>query len=108
MAAVLAVRRKDIAGEFARGFVGMTREPVDLEVLVAAREALVAEIVGAMPHEHRQFLLAFERGGPDWPALNLETAAELPAVRWRQQNLDSLKDEKRQALVRQLEEVLTI
>jgi len=59
-----------------------------------------------MPNAHRQFLLAFERGEPDWPALNLEAGAELPAVRWRQQNLDGLKAEKRQALVRQLEEVL--
>jgi predicted nucleotidyltransferase component of viral defense system len=106
MAEVLAVRRKDIAGEFARGFVGMTRQPVELETLLAAREALIAGIVGAMPDAHRQFLLAFERGEPDWAIPDLESAADLPAVRWRQQNLDSLKVEKRQALVRQLEEVL--
>lgn len=107
MAEVLAFRRKDIATEFARGFVGMTRQPVELETLLAAREALIADIVGAMPDAHRQFLLAFERGEPDWAVLDLESAADLPAVRWRQQNLDGLKADKRDTLVRQLEEVLT-
>jgi predicted nucleotidyltransferase component of viral defense system len=106
MAEVLAVRRKDIVAEFDRGFVGMTRQPVELAALLKAREALIEEIVGAMPDAHRQFLLAFERGEPDWAVLGLETAADLPAVRWRQHNLDGLKAEKRQALVRQLEEVL--
>lgn len=106
MAEVPAVRRKDIAAEFERGFVGMTRQPKEMEALLKAREALIEEIVGAMPDTHRKFLLAFERGEPDWATLGLGSAADLPAVRWRQHNLDGLKAEKRQARVRQLEEVL--
>ncbi len=72
MAEVLAVRRKDIKAEFERGFVGMTRHPVELDDLLAAREALIDEIVGAMPDAHRQFLLAFERGEPDWSAIGMD------------------------------------
>ncbi|MCH8491548.1 MAG: nucleotidyl transferase AbiEii/AbiGii toxin family protein [Oceanicaulis sp.] len=106
MAEVLSARRKDIAAEFERGFVGMTRQPVDLTDLLAAREALVNQIVGAMPEAHRQFLLAFERGEPDWSPVSLEAAAGLPAVRWRQHNLDGLSAGKRAALVAQLEAVL--
>jgi len=106
MAEVLAVRRKDIKAEFERGFVGMTQQPVELDDLLAAREALISEIVGSMPDAHRKFLLAFERGEPDWSAIDLKGAADLPAIRWRQQNLDSLSIEKRETLVRQLEEVL--
>lgn len=106
MAEVLAARRKDIKAEFERGFVGMTRQPVALDDLLAAREALISEIVGSMPDAHRRFLLAFERGEPDWSTVGLEAAANLPAVRWRQQNLDSLSAEKRGTLVKQLQEVL--
>lgn len=106
MAEVLAVRRKDIKAEFERGFIGMTRQPVELDDLLAAREALTASIVRSMPDAHRQFLLAFERGEPDWSTIGLEAAADLPAVRWRQQNLNSLSAEKREALVKQLEEIL--
>lgn len=103
---VLEVHRKDITAEFERGFLGMTREPVALDELLSAREALVGEIVEHMPDAHREFLLAFERGEPDWSAPDLASAAGLPAVRWRQRNLDSLGSEKRAALVAQLERVL--
>ena len=106
MAEVLSARPKDIAGEFERGFVGMTRQPVDLTDLLETRETLVSNVIGGMPEVHRQFLLAFERGEPDWAAIGLEKAAGLPAVRWRQHNLDGLRVEKRIALVAQLEAVL--
>lgn len=106
MSEVLAPTRKDISGEFARGFQGMTDESVTLEELIAAREALIAAAIGGMPDAHRRFLISFERGEPDWPLLALDGVAELPAVRWRQQNLDKLGGPARAALVTRLQEVL--
>ena len=106
MSEVLAPTRKDISEEFLRGFEGMTDKPVSRDELVAAREALIADIVGKMPKEHRRFLVGFERGEPDWSLLKVPVAPDLPAVRWRQQNLDKLSSEKRGALVARLEEVL--
>jgi predicted nucleotidyltransferase component of viral defense system len=103
---VLLAKRKDITVEFNRGFVGMTGEPVTIEELVAAREALIADIVGNMPAAHRQFLVSFERGEPDWTKLGLPAVAAMPAVKWRQHNLDKLSSEKRAALVANLEKVL--
>jgi predicted nucleotidyltransferase component of viral defense system len=103
---VLRARRKDISEEFLRGFNGMTENPVTVEELVAAREALIADIIGKMPAGHREFLIAFERGEPDWNLIGLPAAASLPAVRWRQLNLDTLTREKRAALVGELEKVL--
>jgi predicted nucleotidyltransferase component of viral defense system len=107
MSEVLAARRKDISDEFLRGFEGMTEHPVSREELLAAREALIAEIVGKMPDSHRRFLVSFERGEPDWALLGVPGAAELPAVKWRQQNLDKLTKEKRAELVEALEKVLS-
>src|SRR5680860_108904 len=49
---VIAVRRKDISREYERGFAGMTREPVALEELLAAREATIETAIGNMPDEH--------------------------------------------------------
>lgn len=106
MAEVLAPTRKPLETEFARGFEGMTREPVSLEELVAAREALVTAIVGDMPDEHRQFLLGFKRGAPDWTLLGVPAAAELPAVRWKQLNLAKLSEMRRSNLIAALEAVL--
>jgi predicted nucleotidyltransferase component of viral defense system len=103
---VLVARRKDISEEFLRGFNGMTDKPITFEELVAAREALIVDVVGKMPDAHRKFLISFERGAPDWPLLGLPAAAELPAVKWRQLNLDKLTPEKRAALIAGLERVL--
>lgn len=103
MPEVLAPRRKDFSDEFLRGFEGMTEEPVSREELKAAREELIVEIVGKMPEAHGKFLLSFERGEPDWKLLGVPGAAELPAVKWRQQNLDKLSKEKRAELVKALE-----
>lgn len=106
MAEVLAPTRLNITHEFEHAFEGMTDEPVSLEELLRARETLIAEIVGNMPAEHRQFLLSFERGTPDWSLLGLNGVANLPAVRWRQQNLEKVKPAPREALVARLREVL--
>jgi predicted nucleotidyltransferase component of viral defense system len=106
MSEVLAPRRKEIDEEFKRGFDGMTDKVVSLKELVEAREAIIAEMVGKMPDKHRQFLLSFERGKPDWALLDVKDASELPAVKWRIQNLHKLSDEKRAALVAALEKVL--
>jgi hypothetical protein len=94
MSEVLAPTRKDISDEFFRCFEGMTKHPVSRDELVAAREALIGEIVGEMPDSHRRFLISFKRGDPDWALLGVPAAAGLPAVRWRQQNLDKLTKKK--------------
>ena len=103
---VLAPSLKDISGEFERGFVGMTDQPLQLDDLVEARASLIAAVTGQMPEEHREFLLSFERGSPDWSLLGLISVENLPAVRWRQHNLDKLKPSERAVLVRRLEVVL--
>jgi predicted nucleotidyltransferase component of viral defense system len=105
---VLAPTRKDVAGEFERSFQGMTDAPVTLEALLDARERLIKTIVGEMPRAHRLFLVSFERGEPDWPVLGVAHAAKLPAVLWRQRNLDSLNAPARAALVARLEEALAL
>ena len=107
MAETLGPARKSIADEFLRGFDGMTARPVLLEHLTDARETLIESIVGQMPDPHRRFLIAFERGEPDWPLLEVPGASGLPAVLWRQRNLDTLGAESRAKLVSKLENVFS-
>ena len=106
MSEVLTARPKDIARAFEQNFIGMTTEPVVLADLLQARTALVQAIVGDMPEPHRRFLVSFERGEPDWDLLALPGVDKLPAVLWRQQNLDTLSTAKRAGLVAELERVL--
>jgi hypothetical protein len=107
MSEVLAPTLKNIEAAFKHGFSGMTRDPVELPGLLAARATLIKSIVGDMSADHRKFLISFERGQPNWDLLGLPNAADLPAVRWRQQNLDKLSQNKRAILVARLEEVLS-
>lgn len=103
---LLTARRKDMTLEYNRGFVGMTEEPVSLKELIEEREILIAEAVGNMPEAHKKFLLGFERGKPDWSLISSPDAAKLPAIKYRQQNLDKLSAKERAALVSGLEKVL--
>ena len=86
----------------------MTVSPATLDDLVAAREALITTIVRYMPEEHRIFLLGFKRGSPDWTLLDIPGVDALPAVRWKQLNLDKLSAETRRRLVAQLATVLNM
>jgi predicted nucleotidyltransferase component of viral defense system len=108
MAEVLNPTRKDISDEFLRGFQGMTDKAVSKEELVAAREELIAEIVGKMPDAHKRFLLSFERGKSDWTLLDVAGASELPAVKWRMLNLKKRSAERAAEQIAQLEKVLGV
>lgn len=103
---VLAPTRKDIVGEYRLNFEGMTGEVVPLEALLDAREAIIATMVGGMPENHRRFLMGFKRGEPDWDLLGLPHIAELPAVRWKLQNLRSISDDRRAGLLANLERAI--
>jgi predicted nucleotidyltransferase component of viral defense system len=105
---VLATTRKDITQLFQQAFQGMTREPVAQAELEKAREALIVDIVGKMPDDHRRFMVSFEKGKPEWQLLNVDGADKLPAVLWRQQNLDTLDEKRRGALVANLAKVLNV
>lgn len=96
---VLRPTLKPLDGEYAQGFEGMTEDPVSLAELSETRDRLIAMIVGDMPQEHRDFLISFEQGAPDWNLLGIPEVLDLPAVKWRQINLDKLSREKRAALV---------
>jgi hypothetical protein len=60
------------------------------------------------PDEHRRFLVSFELGEPDWALLDVPGASELPAVKWRQQDLDKQSKQRRDELVEGLERVRLI
>ncbi|MGY4402146.1 nucleotidyl transferase AbiEii/AbiGii toxin family protein [Bradyrhizobium sp. USDA 3315] len=103
---VVVPRRKDIQHEFTHGFEGMTAHDVTLDELLETRETLIAELAGKMPQAHKDFLVEFKRDKPDWSLLGVPGAADLPAVRWKQINLDRLPVEQRTKLVARLEHVL--
>jgi predicted nucleotidyltransferase component of viral defense system len=108
MAEVLAPQRLDISAEYKRGFEGMVDEPIRLDDLLKAREDIIKEIVGKMPEPHKKFLVSVKKGEPDWSLLDLEGAKELPAVRWKLENLAKLIPNKRGQLLKGLNQALNL
>ncbi len=88
---VLFPRTKAIAREFEASFKGMTREPVELATLEATRSRLLADIPRRLTADQRTFLIGLARGQPDWSLAGCSHAHELPAIRWRLQNLEQLR-----------------
>jgi len=97
---------RDITHDYERNFIGMTEEDVAMETLLATRTALVDNFVSNMSEDHRHFLVSFYRRKPEWSLLELDGLDQLPAVRWRELNLDKAGEETRADMVRKLEEVL--
>lgn len=99
MGEVLSGRVKDLANEYRNGFEGMTVEVIAIEELIKTQHEMIKTLIGGMPDHHRAFLIGFERGEPDWSLLRISHVAELPAIRWRQRNLDKLNPDQRSDLV---------
>lgn len=84
---VLFGNDKDIEAEYHNHFVGMTTEPVSLATLLATRARLKTELPARLDDRQRSFLTGLARAAPDWHLLQCEHAAELPALRWKFDNL---------------------
>ena len=87
---VLFPRPKDMRLAYEGSFAGMTTEPVTLEALFETRERLFSELPTALDANEREFLRTLARVEPDWSLLGIPHLEELPAIRWRLQNLEQL------------------
>jgi hypothetical protein len=76
---------------FENEFHGMTRGPVSLVQLEQARNRLRKELLEKLTAEHRRFLLSVLECDPEWDLIPLAHLKDMPAVRWKIQNLQKLK-----------------
>jgi predicted nucleotidyltransferase component of viral defense system len=88
---VLFSRDRDMRMVFENEFQGMTRDPVSLEQLERARNRLRKELMEKLTGEHRRFLFSVLECAPEWDLIQVAHLKDLPAVRWKIQNLQKLK-----------------
>jgi Nucleotidyl transferase AbiEii toxin, Type IV TA system len=84
-------RDRDIVSVFKNEFVGMTTEPLEVDVLLAVRQKLRTDLLMKLTDAQRNFLLSLVLGEPDWDLMTCRHLSELPAIRWKLQNLAKLK-----------------
>lgn len=88
---VLGSRDMDLSAPYENEFAGMAREPVSLRTLEETRTRLRRELATALSSEQKRFLLGLAAGDPPWEAMQCRHLSELPAIKWKLQNLAQLK-----------------
>jgi hypothetical protein len=96
---------KDVENLYHSQFMGMPANEVTLQQLTAVQASLPGQVLAALGDRHRQFLLGFKQGNPDWSLLPFSSIQDLPAVRWKQINLGKMESPKRQQAIASLQQL---
>jgi hypothetical protein len=91
---VLFPELRDIQMDYERNFIGMTSQPTELSKLLETRDRMIDELHAGLDADERRFLLSLVRAQPEWELLGIPHVSELPAVRWKLQNLARLQRER--------------
>jgi hypothetical protein len=70
------------------------RTPCSLATLLETRQQLQREMPARLSDRHRQFLAGLARARPDWSLLECPHAADLPALRWKLNNLETFRQRR--------------
>jgi hypothetical protein len=100
---VLFSRDHDLSQAFENEFIGMTRNVITLNELNLTRRRLREELLAMLTVDHRQFLLGLVSGKPEWHLMKCAYLAEMPAIRWKLQNLAKLQKTNSQKFTQQIE-----
>lgn len=77
---------------FEAEFSGMTVDAVSVAELEHVRFRLIEDVQSRLTGNAAQFLRTLVEGKPDFDAIGLPSAADLPAVQWKLQNILKLRD----------------
>jgi hypothetical protein len=100
---------KDQKSAFEKQFSGMTSEVFTYDDYDNTRKVLIDNIEQRLTDNDKKFLLSFETGMPKWDLFSYELSKELPAVKWKQINIQKLKGinpKKHEAMINNLKMTL--
>jgi predicted nucleotidyltransferase component of viral defense system len=107
IAELLEPNRGDITSLYNGEFVGMAEDDLPQKVLEEAREDLIKLLHQELTSDESDFLLSFKSKEPKWSLLGLEGIDQLPAVRWKLQNLEGMRPSIHRQALTKLEGLLT-
>lgn len=88
---VLFSKPQSMDAPFKNEFEGMLSESVSLEALNTTQKKLMTELPQALTSSHREFLISLTQATPDWSLLPFKHVKNLPAIKWKLQNLENLR-----------------
>ena len=96
----------DLRPVFEREFQEMVIEPVTAEELRVVGERLVSRLREEMTKEERRFIVSVKEGEPQWNLLGVPGIENLPAVRWKLQNIRRMARTKHREALQKLRDYL--
>ena len=87
---VMSPNWQPLSEKFQAEFDGMTFEKVECEDLTSVRPMMLISLQKPFTERDHAFLMSFKRGQPDWALFDYPDAANLPAIRWKLQNINKL------------------
>lgn len=100
---------KDQKSAFDKQFAGMTSVEFTYNDYEETRAILVDSIQKRLSDDEKQFLVSFEMGSPDWRLFQIPVLKNLPAIKWKLQNIINLKEnniKKHERMIENLKETL--
>lgn len=98
----------DKKDEFEKEFVGMTTMTFSYKDFEDTRRQLIDKINCDLTSDERQFLVSIQDGTPDWSKIEIPDIRELPAIKWKLQNVGQMKKDKRVQAVNELKKKLKL
>lgn len=100
---------KNQKSAFDNQFSGMTTIPFNYDDYLNTRKELIEIISNRLTEENRKLFLGFEMGEPEWSLFPYSKVKDLPAVKWKLQNIQKLKEsnpKKHDGMILNLRKVL--
>ena len=102
---------KDQKSAFDNQFAGMTSVEFSYDDYENVRDTLIETIKQRLTENDKKFILSFEMKEPDWSLFPNDVLKDLPAVKWKLQNIQKLKKanpKKHEQMVGSLKETLAL
>jgi len=94
--------------EFLLEFDGMTEEKFTYDDHKETFEKLVKIIQASFTEADKDFIIGFHNLNPDWDLLGLKNAKNLPAIKWKLQNLQKLKEQNLEKFNAELDKIIEL
>jgi len=102
---ILKPTKKNMESLFKSEFKGMSKIDFTYNDFEETREKLINEVYNKITSDDKIFLLSFFQGTPQWDLFPHEIAKDLPAIKWKLQNIEKMSPNKRVQQVKLLEEL---
>ena len=100
----------DQQSAFEKQFAGMSLIPFTYADYETTRTQLIQTINSNWSETDRNFLLSFKKGEPDWSLFPIPVLKDLPAIKWKLENINKLLREnpkKHEELLNKLYDTLS-